>query len=206
MIFSEKGTLFTMYKAHPTAIIDNDAKIGDKTSVWHYSHIMSSASVGASCTIGQNVFIAANVLVGDHVKIQNNVSLYEGVELEDYVFCGPSMVFTNVLSPRCLYPQRGSQFYLKTLVKRGASIGANATILCGTTIGSHAMIGAGSVVTHDVPDYALVIGVPARFSGWVCECGKRLSSNQPDVFYCSSCNKSYKHDSENNLLQESKTE
>ncbi len=190
------------YKAHDTAIIDKGAIIGEGTNVWHYSHIMSSVKVGSFCTLGQNVFVASGVVIGDFVKIQNNVSIYEGVELEDYVFCGPSMVFTNVFTPRCLYPQRGSEFYLKTLVKRGASIGANATIVCGNTIGVHAMVGAGSVVTHDVPDYALVVGVPAHFVAWVCECGKRLDPLESDSYKCSVCNKVFDYNKKKDSISE----
>jgi UDP-2-acetamido-3-amino-2,3-dideoxy-glucuronate N-acetyltransferase len=149
-------------------------EIGEGTSVWHFCHIQSGARIGKNCSLGQNVNIAANVSIGNHVKIQNNVSVYEGVELEDYVFCGPSMVFTNVLDPRSKYPQRGTEHYLRTRVREGASIGANATIICGNTIGQHAFIGAGAVVSKDVPDYARMVGVPAKRVGWVCECGQTL--------------------------------
>ena len=157
---------------HPTATIDPGCTIGEGTSVWHYSHVMSGARIGARCSLGQNVFVAGHVVVGDNVKIQNNVSLYEGVTLEDDVFCGPSMVFTNVINPRSHVSRRHE--YRKTLVRRGATIGANATILCGHTIGEYAFIGAGAVVTGDVPDYALLMGVPARLAGWMCSCGVRL--------------------------------
>jgi len=159
---------------HESAYVDEGASVGEGTRIWHFSHVMSGAVVGKGCTLGQNVFIQSNVTIGNHCKIQNNVSVYEGVILEDYVFCGPSMVFTNVKDPRCKYPQRGSGFYLKTLVREGASIGANATIVCGNTIGRHAFIGSGAVITHDVPDYALMLGVPARRVGWACECGEVL--------------------------------
>jgi UDP-2-acetamido-3-amino-2,3-dideoxy-glucuronate N-acetyltransferase len=159
---------------HASSVVDEDVEMGSGTRVWHFSHIQSGARIGKDVSIGQNVNVGQNVRIGDRVKIQNNVSVYEGVELEDEVFCGPSMVFTNVKDPRCRYPQRGSNFYQRTLVKRGASIGANATIVCGVTIGRHAFIGAGAVVTGDVPDYALMTGVPARRTGWTCECGQSL--------------------------------
>jgi UDP-2-acetamido-3-amino-2,3-dideoxy-glucuronate N-acetyltransferase len=159
---------------HPSSYIDADVRIGEGTKIWHFSHVQSGARVGRGCTLGQNVNVANNVRIGDFVKIQNNVSVYEGVELEDYVFCGPSMVFTNVKDARSKYPQRGTRHYLKTLVKNGATIGANATIICGHNIGRHAYIAAGAVVTTDVPDYALMIGIPARRAGWVCECGQKL--------------------------------
>jgi len=160
----------TNYFAHETAVIDDNCKIGEGTKIWHFSHVMSNCVMGANCNLGQNVVISPDVILGDNVKIQNNVSVYEGVELEDYVFCGPSMVFTNIMYPRCKYPQRGSKFYQKTLVKEGASIGANATIVCGITIGKSAFIGAGAVVANDIPDYALVVGNPAKQVGWICEC------------------------------------
>lgn len=174
---------------HETAVVDPGCKIGKGTRIWHFSHIQSGAKIGESCTLGQNVNVGCNVTIGDFVKIQNNVSVYEGVVLEDYVFCGPSMVFTNILNPRCEFPQRGSQFYLKTKVERGASIGANATIVCGHTIGKYALIGAGSVVTRDVPDYALVVGNPARIVDWVCRCGKKLQFKE-GVATCA-CSRSY---------------
>ena len=165
----------TNYYVHESSYVDNDCIIGKDTKIWHFSHIQSNTKIGFSCSIGQNVNIGNNVKVGNFVKIQNNVSVYEGVELEDYVFCGPSMVFTNVLNPRCKYPQRGSEFYNKTLVKEGASIGANTTIVCGNTIGKHAFIAAGAVITKDVPDYSLMAGVPAKRIGWVSEQGSTLN-------------------------------
>jgi len=158
------------YDAHESSIIDDPVLIGENTKIWHFSHIQSGASIGEGCSVGQNVNIGNNVKIGNYVKIQNNVSVYEGVELEDYVFCGPSMVFTNVKLPRSEFPQRGSSHYSKTLVKKSASIGANATIVCGVTIGEYAMIGSGSVVTKDVPAYTLVVGNPARR---VCEIDKK---------------------------------
>lgn len=159
---------------HESSYVDDDVEIGDGSKIWHFSHIQSGAIIGKNCSIGQNVNIANNVKIGNHVKIQNNVSVYEGVELEDYVFCGPSMVFTNIKVPRSEFPQRGTEFYQKTLVKKSASIGANATIICGVTIGEYAMIGSGAVVTKDVPAYALVMGNPGRIVGKVDKKGNRI--------------------------------
>ncbi len=186
------------YYVHPTAVIDEGAEIGEGTRIWHFSHVMSGAKIGRNCVLGQNVFVGRNVKIGDGVKIQNNVSVYEGVELEDYVFCGPSMVFTNVLNPRSEI-ERKSEFR-RTLVKRGATLGANCTIVCGVTIGKYAFVGAGAVVTKDVPDYALVVGVPARIVGWVCECGEKLSfgGNQAT---CRACGKSYQRVAENRIAR-----
>ena len=164
------------YFVHHTSIIDDDVQIGEGTKIWHFSHIQSGARIGKNCSFGQNVNVSNNVIVGDGCKVQNNVSLYEGVELGNYVFCGPSCVFTNDPTPRAIYP-KGHENYKKTLVKQGASIGANATIVCGNTLGKYSMVAAGSVVTHDVPDYALVEGVPAKVVGVVDERGnvvKRL--------------------------------
>jgi UDP-2-acetamido-3-amino-2,3-dideoxy-glucuronate N-acetyltransferase len=186
----------TRYYVHESSYIDEDVLIGEGTSIWHFSHVQKGVRIGQNCTIGQNVNIANNVLIGNHVKIQNNVSVYEGVELEDYVFCGPSMVFTNIKSPRCKYPQRGGAYYVKTLVKEGASIGANATIVCGHTIGRNAFIAAGAVVASDVPDYALMVGVPAKRIGWVCECGEQLKQGM----ICKRCGRNYKE--ENGVLSE----
>ncbi|MEO6912695.1 MAG: DapH/DapD/GlmU-related protein [Candidatus Baltobacteraceae bacterium] len=162
------------YFVHESSYVDEPASIGEGTSIWHFSHVMPHAIIGRGCSIGQNVLISSRVRIGNNVKIQNNVSVYEGVQLEDDVFCGPSMVFTNVATPRSGTPRNTSDDYLPTLVKRGASIGANATIVCGNTIGEFAFIGAGSVVTKDVPAYALVYGNPARIAGYACECGLRL--------------------------------
>ncbi len=177
---------------HNSSYIDDNCKIGKNTKIWHFSHIQSGTQIGENCSFGQNVNVGNNVKIGNNCKIQNNVSIYEGVELEDYVFCGPSMVFTNVLNPRCKYPQRGSTFYHKTLVKEGASIGANATIVCGNTIGKHCFIGAGSVVTKDIPDFAMVVGVPAKIVGWVSQAGKKLDFSKDNKVFCEKSNKWYK--------------
>ena len=172
------------YFLHKTAIVDENVSIGSGTKIWHFSHIQSHTQIGNNCTLGQNVNVGNNVKIGNYVKIQNNVSVYEGVELEDYAFCGPSMVFTNILLPRCEYPQRGREFYQKTLVKKSASIGANATIVCGTTIGTYSLIGAGAVVTKDVPDFALVLGNPAKIVGWVDKKASRLVFNKDGLSTC----------------------
>src|SRR6056297_2873747 len=187
------------YFVHESSYVDDNVKIGEGTKVWHFTHIQEGAELGKSCTLGQNVNIGNNVKIGDFVKIQNNVSVYQGVILEDYVFCGPSMVFTNILDPRCKYPQRGSEYYLETLVKTGASIGANATIVCGNTIGKHAFIGAGAVITKDVPDFALMVGVPAKRKGWVCECGEILPDFSTKVT-CPRCQLKYKQEGDS-LIQ-----
>ena len=161
------------YFVHESSYIDENVMIGEGTKIWHFCHVQSGARIGKYCRLGQNVNIANNVVIGDNVKIQNNVSVYEGVELEDGVFCGPSCVFTNDLTPRAKFP-KGRQNYRRTIVREGASIGANATIVCGHTIGKYAMIAAGAVVTKDVPDYALVVGIPGSVVGAVCECGNLL--------------------------------
>ena len=158
---------------HPTSVVDDNVSIGDGTKVWHFCHIQAGAMIGQNCSLGQNVNVANGVIIGNGVKIQNNVSVYQGVELGDWVFCGPSCVFTNDLTPRAKYP-KGSASYLRTPVRTGASIGANATIVCRHEIGAWSMVGAGAVVTTDVPAHALMIGVPARQAGWVCECGTIL--------------------------------
>jgi UDP-2-acetamido-3-amino-2,3-dideoxy-glucuronate N-acetyltransferase len=172
---------------HATAIVDSGARIGQGTRIWHWVHISAGAVVGEGCSFGQNVYIG-NVQIGNNVKIQNNVSVYDGVVLENDVFCGPSMVFTNVINPRSHVVRRHE--YRQTLVKRGATIGANATIVCGHTIGQYAMIGAGTVVTKDIADFALVVGNPARQLGWVCRCGVRLTGSGAEV-QCPACYSAY---------------
>jgi len=179
------------YFKHESAYVDENCEIGDGTKIWHFSHIQSGSKIGKNCSLGQNVNVGNNVSIGNNCKIQNNVSVYEGVTLENYVFCGPSMVFTNILDPKCKYPQRGSEFYTKTLVKEGASIGANATIVCGNIIGKHSVIGAGAVVTKDVPDYALIVGVPGKQIGWVSEAGVRLKFDDKNEAYCEKSKKKY---------------
>ncbi len=169
---------------HESSYIDSNVNVGEGTKIWHFSHIQSGASIGKNCIIGQNVNISNNVKVGNFVKIQNNVSVYEGVEIEDYVFCGPSMVFTNVNRPRSEYPQSGSNFYSKTLIKKSASLGANCTIVCGNTIGAYSFIGAGAVITKNVPDHALVIGNPGTLVGWVDKKGCRIDFDQDGVSKC----------------------
>jgi UDP-2-acetamido-3-amino-2,3-dideoxy-glucuronate N-acetyltransferase len=183
---------------HPTAVVDEGATIGEGTKIWHFSHIYPKALIGKNCIFGQNVMVMNNVVVGDHCKIQNNVSLYEGVVLEDYVFCGPSMVFTNVKTPRCLYPRNTSGDYIKTLVKRGSSIGANATIVCGITLHECAFVAAGAVVTRDVPPYAMVAGVPAKIIGYMCERGEILEFDDSGLAV-TSYGQSYRKDSINNV-------
>jgi UDP-2-acetamido-3-amino-2,3-dideoxy-glucuronate N-acetyltransferase len=187
------------YYVHPSACVDEGARIGAGTKIWHFCHIGAGSEIGENCSVGQNVFVAPGVKIGSFCKIQNNVSVYEGVELGDYVFCGPSMVFTNVQRPRCKYPQRGAQFYAHTPIGEGASIGANATIVCGHRIGKNAFIAAGSVVTKDVPDHAIMMGNPARRRGWACECGMKLGED----LVCPKCGRSYVED-ENGLREEAK--
>ena len=157
---------------HPSAIVDDGARVGDGTRIWHWVHVSSGAQIGRNCSLGQNVYVGSKVVIGDRVKIQNNVSVYDNVTLEDDVFCGPSVVFTNVYNPRSAVERKSE--YRDTLVRRGATLGANCTIVCGVTIGEYAFVGAGSVVNHDVPAFALVVGVPARHIGWMSRHGERL--------------------------------
>ncbi|MFQ5867726.1 MAG: acyltransferase [bacterium] len=182
------------YFVHESAYVDELVQIGKGTKIWHFCHIMKGAQIGRNCKIGQNVYIDSDVKIGNNVKIQNNVSVYKNVTLEDGVFCGPSMVFINVINPRSDYPRRLDE-YQKTLVKRGATIGANATILCGIAIGTYAFIGAGAVVTKDVPDYGLAYGNPARVQGWMCECGIKLQFiiNKAE---CQNCHSRYEKEGE----------
>ena len=174
------------YFVHESSYVDDNVKIGKGTKIWHFSHILKGAEIGENCSLGQNVNVGNNVKIGNGCKLHNNVSVYEGVEMEDYVFCGPSMVFTNDLTPRAKYP-KGSAGYKKTLLKEGATVGANATIVCGHNIGLWAMIAAGAVVTKNVKDHALMAGVPARQIGWVCECGAILGED----LKCSACGREY---------------
>jgi UDP-2-acetamido-3-amino-2,3-dideoxy-glucuronate N-acetyltransferase len=178
------------YTAHPTAVIDEGCTIGKGTRIWHFSHIMPGCVIGENCNIGQNVVVSPDVKLGRNVKVQNNVSIYTGVECEDDVFLGPSMVFTNVINPRSAVDRRGE--YLRTLVKKGASIGANATIVCGHDIGRFAFIGAGAVVTKEVPDYALVVGNPARRTGWMSEFGHKLEFDTNNEAVCPESAQRYK--------------
>ena len=177
------------YFAHETAIVDDNCNIGNGTKIWHFSHIMSGCTLGDNCNIGQNVVVSPDVVLGQNVKVQNNVSIYTGVTCEDDVFLGPSMVFTNVTNPRSGVNRRGQ--YTKTLVKKGTSIGANATIVCGHDIGEYAFIGAGAVVTKEVPAYALVVGNPARHVGWMSEFGHRLNFNKNGIAICPESNEQY---------------
>lgn len=178
------------YYAHETAVIDKGAIIGENSKIWHFCHVMSNSKIGENCSLGQNVFVANDVTLGNNVKVQNNVSIYTGVTCEDDVFLGPSMVFTNITNPRSAVVRKGQ--YEKTLVKKGASIGANATIVCGHTVGEFAFIGAGTVITKDVPDYALMVGVPARQLGWMSRYGQRLNFNDENIAICSESKQKYK--------------
>jgi len=179
------------YFVHPTAVVDEPVEIGEGTQIWHFSHIMAGAKIGEKCNLGQNVFVAKGVIIGNTVKIQNNVSIYEGVILEDEVFCGPSMVFTNVFNPRSFISRKKE--FRTTLVRKGATIGANVTVVCGYTIGQYAFVGAGAVVTKDLPDYALVYGNPGRVQGWVCQCAEPVSFRAGKAV-CKACGKEYGKD------------
>ncbi len=177
------------YTVHETAFLEQPCEIGPGTRIWHFAHVMAGARIGARCNLGQNVYVDRDVVIGDGCKVQNNVSLYKGVVLEDEVFCGPSMVFTNVINPRAFIERKHE--FRPTLVCRGATLGANSTIVCGVTIGAYALIGAGAVITADVPAYALMVGVPARRRGWVCRCGTSLPATG-DARVCPACNAAYR--------------
>ena len=183
------------YHYHKSAIIDKGASIGKGTKIWHFCHISEGAVIGENCNFGQNIFIAKTAILGNRVKVQNNVSIYDRVIIEDDVFCGPSMVFTNVINPRSFIERKNE--YKTTLLKKGSSVGANATILCGVTVGRYALIGAGSVVTKDVPDHAVMVGVPAKRTGWVCYCGVNLDK----MLVCPECGKKYKKINENEIQE-----
>lgn len=172
------------FMVHESSYVDENVSIGDNTKIWHFSHIQSNASIGENCSIGQNVNVANNVKIGNGVKIQNNISIYEGVEIEDFVFCGPSMVFTNVVKPRSEFPQRGSKYYSKTLIKKSATLGANCTIVCGITIGRYAAIAAGSVVTKDIPDFSMWMGNPAKFSYWIDKKMNKITFQDNGISTC----------------------
>ena len=174
---------------HPSSYVDESASVGAGTKIWHFCHVMEGASIGRGCILGQNTFVGRGVQIGHGVKIQNNVSVYEGVTLGDDVFCGPSVVFTNVKNPRSAVERKAE--FRSTLVKRGVSLGANSTILCGITIGEYAFVGAGAVVTKDVPDHSLVVGAPARHVGWMCRCGPKLLKTQLGLFECPECGEGY---------------
>ena len=177
----------TSYYVHPTAVVEAGAQIGAGTKIWHFSHIMPNCNIGERCQFGQNVYVGRGVRIGSGVKIQNNVSVYESVEIEDDVFCGPSMVFTNVINPRSFIERKAE--FKTTVVRKGSTIGANATIICGVELGAYCMIGAGATVTKNVPAFALMVGVPARRVGWVCKCGVRLQDK--DLVSCSECGAHY---------------
>jgi UDP-2-acetamido-3-amino-2,3-dideoxy-glucuronate N-acetyltransferase len=193
------------YFAHPSSFVDEGAVVGDGTKIWHFSHVMPGARIGQRCNIGQNVVISPDVVIGNNVKIQNNVSVYTGVVLEDDVFCGPSMVFTNVVNPRSHVSRRDE--YRPTIVGQGATLGANSTVVCGLNIGRFSFVGAGAVVTRDVPDYALVLGNPARLSGWMCQCGVKISAS-PKVaphgqLRCEACGIEYVGSQDGNVMRRS---
>jgi UDP-2-acetamido-3-amino-2,3-dideoxy-glucuronate N-acetyltransferase len=188
------------YFAHESACIDDGSQIGSGTKIWHFTHVMRGARIGSNCTVGQNVMVASGAVIGNNVKIQNNVSIYAGVVLEDDVFCGPSMVFTNVVNPRSHVPRKDE--FLPTLVRRGATLGANCTVVCGRVIGRYAFVGAGAVIIRDVPDYAIAVGNAARIVGWMCECGVKLAGGlrPPSRATCSACGKLFECDSTEGAL------
>ncbi len=179
------------YFVHPTAVVDEPVEIGKGTKIWHFTHIMSGARIGENCIIGQNAFIGSGAVLGNNIKVQNNVSIFDGVILEDDVFCGPSMVFTNVFNPRSFISRKKE--FRKTLVRKGATLGANVTMVCGNTVGQYAFIGAGAVVTKAVPDYALVYGNPGKVKGWVCECAEEITFRSGKAI-CKACGRRYKKD------------
>ena len=181
-------------QVHESAYVDEPCEIGEGTAIWHFTHVMLNCRIGRRCRIGQNVVISPDVVLGDNVKVQNNVSIYTGVVLEDDVFCGPSMVFTNIATPRSQIARR--EQYVRTLVRRGASLGANSTIVCGVQIGQYAFIGAGAVVTTDVVDYALMVGVPSRRVGWACRCGLTLKQADGNRFQCGGCGNLYSEEAQ----------
>jgi len=189
------------YFKHESAYVDAGAKVGLGTKIWHFSHVMSGAEIGERCSLGQNCYVANKVTIGNNVKIQNNVSIYEGVILEDDVFCGPSMVFTNVKTPRSAFPRNSASDYHVTRVRSGASIGANATIVCGIEVGHAAFVAAGAVVTKNVPDFALVAGVPAKIIGWACECGSSLKVVHNEA-QCAECSRRYRMEPGNRLVKQ----
>lgn len=179
---------------HPSAIVDEGAQIGDGTHIWHFVHVCGQAKIGEKCSLGQNVFVGNDVRIGNNVKIQNNVSVFDAVRIEDDVFCGPSMVFTNVYNPRSAIARKDE--YRETFIRRGASLGANCTIICGSTVGEFAFVGAGAVINRDVAPYALMVGVPARRVGWMCQCGVQLPKSKTGSIACSECHRSYRVDNE----------
>ena len=184
------------YFAHESSYVDDGAIIGAGTKIWHFCHVMSGARIGEQCVLGQNVNVGSRAVLGNNVKVQNNVSIYDGVILEDDVFCGPSMVFTNVLTPRAHVSRRSE--YGRTVIRKGATLGANCTVVCGHEVGRYAFVGAGAVVTRNIPDYALVVGNPARQIGWVCDCGVRIDFRGPAA-KCSRCGKQYRQVNEQRI-------
>ncbi len=187
---------------HETAVVDDQVQIGDGTDIWHFSHVMPGAKIGKNCTLGQNVFVGENVTIGNNVKIQNNVSLYTGVSLEDDVFCGPSVVFTNVKNPRSNFPKDTSE-YSETIVRSGATLGANATVICGHELGRYCFIGGGAVIINDIMDFEFAAGTPAEQKGYACVCGEVLSTNDIlETWTCDACNRSYIHNESGVILDE----